>query len=76
MSKKLEVDEWVTCYNWITLLKTSISPKLYEKLAQECFNVYIIDPVPKRAADDPNDGVLEKVIKSLQQLTGTRHNGI
>jgi hypothetical protein len=67
-SKKLEVDEWVTAYNWLTHLKTSVAPELYEKLAHNCFNVYIIDPVAKRAADDPKDGLLEKVIDVLKHV--------
>lgn len=68
-TQKYVVDECVTPYNWITHLKTTVSSDLYEKLANECFNVYIVDPTPKRNANNEKDGLLQKIISALKEIS-------
>lgn len=41
--KRLEVKDYITCFNWWTLLKPVLRDETYVKLAQHCYNVYIVD---------------------------------
>ncbi|KAL0490688.1 histone acetyltransferase KAT7 [Acrasis kona] len=61
------IEECVTCFNWISFLKTSVQAPFYYKLSHECYNIYIIDPKPRREANDLNGGLLNKIINVLKQ---------
>lgn len=58
-----EVKEYVTCFNWWTLLKPAMQPQVYTQLGKKLHNLYVIDTSKQGA-----DVFLDKVIQALKQL--------
>jgi hypothetical protein len=59
---RLEVRDYITCFNWWSLLKPLLRDEIYTKLAQHCYNVYIVD-----TSQQNHEKFFGRIIQLLQE---------